>query len=82
VIIPRRVLPCGQQQRDGRLRRPSWLPRPAAASQASLQEAPLYPALGIPSWVARVGAPAAQEPLPGFCASKGRPETVAPAWVS
>jgi hypothetical protein len=26
--------------------------------------------------------PTAQKPLPGFCASKGRPETVAPAWVS
>jgi hypothetical protein len=29
--------------------------------------------------VARVGAPTAQEPLPGSCASKGRLETVAPA---
>jgi hypothetical protein len=33
---------------------------------------------GTPSWVARVGAPTVQEPLPGSCASKGRPETVPP----
>jgi hypothetical protein len=33
-------------------------------------------------WLGWERAPTAQEPQPGSCASKGRPETVAPAWVS
>jgi hypothetical protein len=43
-VLPGGFCPAGSG-RDGRLQRPPWLPRLAAASQAALQEAPLYRAL-------------------------------------